>query len=52
VSGAGWRAAAPVALLIVGLAGAAGTALMQRRGLLPDSSLPIKPHIGKNEEYE
>jgi hypothetical protein len=34
MSGAGWRAAAPVALLVVGLAGAAGTALMQRRGLL------------------
>jgi Major Facilitator Superfamily len=34
LTGAGWRAAAPVALLAVGLAGAAGTALMQRRGLL------------------
>jgi hypothetical protein len=34
VGGAGWRAAAPLALLAVGLAGAAGTALMQRRGLL------------------
>jgi hypothetical protein len=32
--GLGWRAAAPAALLAVGLAGAAGTALMQRRGLL------------------
>jgi MFS family permease len=34
LAGAGWRAAAPAALLAVGLAGAAGTALMQRRGLL------------------
>jgi len=34
LGGAGWRAAAPLALLAVGLAGAAGTALMQRRGLL------------------
>jgi MFS family permease len=52
VSGAGWRAVAPAALLIVGLAGAAGTALMQRRGLLSDPSLPIKPQIGKNKECE
>jgi hypothetical protein len=34
LSGPGWRAAAPVALIVVGLAGAAGTALMQRRGHL------------------
>jgi hypothetical protein len=34
VSGAGWRAVAPAAMLAVGLAGAAGMALMQRRGLL------------------
>jgi MFS family permease len=34
LGGAGWRAAAPVALLAVGLAGAVGTALLQRRGLL------------------
>jgi hypothetical protein len=34
VGGAGWRAAAPLALLAVGLAGAAGTAVMQRRGHL------------------
>jgi hypothetical protein len=34
VSGAAWRAAAPAAMLAVGLAGAGGMALMQRRGLL------------------
>jgi hypothetical protein len=34
VSGSAWRAAAPLALVAVGLAGAAGTALMQRRGQL------------------
>jgi len=34
LGGAGWRAAAPAALIAVGLAGAAGTAFMQRRGLL------------------
>jgi hypothetical protein len=34
LSGPGWRAVAPVALIAVGLAGAAGTALMQRRGHL------------------
>lgn len=34
VMGTGWRAAAPMALVAVGLAGAAGTAVMQRRGLL------------------
>jgi hypothetical protein len=34
LDGAGWRAAAPVALLAVGLAGAAGMAMMQRRGHL------------------
>jgi hypothetical protein len=34
MGGPGWRAAAPMGLIAVGLAGAAGTALMQRRGLL------------------
>jgi hypothetical protein len=34
VSGPGWRAAAPVALVAVGLAGAVGTAHMQQRGHL------------------
>ncbi len=34
LDGAAWRAAAPVALIAVGLAGAAGMALMQRKGYL------------------
>ncbi len=34
MSGPGWRAVAPLVLCAVGLAGAAGTLLMQRRGLL------------------
>jgi hypothetical protein len=34
VSGTGWGAAAPLALLALGVAGAAGTALMQHRGYL------------------
>jgi hypothetical protein len=34
LGGPGWRAAAPLALLAMGIAGAVGTALMQRRGYL------------------